>query len=128
AGVAGAARRLRIGPGLVRAAFSVEIDAPDEEEHYRQLRAVCRLARLSTVPLVSVPAAPAGTGLDAEVERLTKLVHVAEQEGILLTVDARLGTLTEDPETAAAPCEGVRGLGVTLDPGPYIAWPEHGEP
>src|SRR5262249_56314880 len=76
----------------------------------------------------SVPAAPAGTGLDAEVERLTKLVHVAEQEGILLTVDARLGTLTEDPETAAALCEDVAGLGLTLDPSPYIAGPHQGEP
>jgi len=53
-----AAQRIRIGPSLSPAAFSVEIAAQEPPEYRRQLRAICHLARLSNVPLVSMPAAP----------------------------------------------------------------------
>jgi sugar phosphate isomerase/epimerase len=125
-GAAGAS--LRVGPGVSPAAFSVEIEADDEADYQKQLRAVCRLARLSTAPLLTVPAAKAGTPVDAEVRRLGKLVGVCEREGILLTVDTRLGTLTEDPDTAVLLCQEVPGLGLTLDPSPYIAGPHRDKP
>src|SRR4030081_2603260 len=66
-----AAQRIRIGPSLTPAAFSVEIEAAGAGEYHRQLRAICRLARMSTVSIISVPAAPSGTGVDGEVKRLT---------------------------------------------------------
>src|SRR2546430_2172497 len=50
----GAAQRIRIGPSLSPAAFSVEIEAQGEE-FVRQLRAICRLARLSNVTTVTIP-------------------------------------------------------------------------
>src|SRR6516162_6752087 len=46
ADVAHAAARLRYGPGLMPAAFSVEIRA-DGADYLKQFKAVCRLARLS---------------------------------------------------------------------------------
>ncbi|HMF14880.1 MAG TPA: sugar phosphate isomerase/epimerase, partial [Gemmataceae bacterium] len=92
-----AAQLLRIGPGLVPAAFSIGIESDDPAEYQRQLRAVCRMACLSTVPVLSIPASPAGIGLDAEVERLSKLVQISEQEGVLLTVPTEAGAVTEDP-------------------------------
>jgi sugar phosphate isomerase/epimerase len=116
-----AAQQLRIGPGLAPAAFSVQIDAPLEAEYQHQLKAMCRLARLSTVPVLSLPAASSGSGVDHEVERLKTLVRLAEHEGILLTVTTELDTLTEDPAVAIALCERVPGLGLTLDPSHYIA-------
>jgi sugar phosphate isomerase/epimerase len=122
-----AAQRIRIGPSLTPAAFSVEIDAADAEEYQRQLRAVCRLARLSTVSIIAVPAAASVTGLDAEVKRLTPLVHLAQAEGIVLTLPTRIGTLTEDPDTAVRLCERVPGLGLTLDPSHFIAGPHQGK-
>jgi sugar phosphate isomerase/epimerase len=123
-----AAQRLRIGPGLAPASFSVEIDAAAEDEFHKQLRAVCRLARQSTVSLVTLPAAPAGTVVDAEVQRLGKLVQLADGEGILLNVHTRIGTLTEEPDTAVELCKQVPGLGLTLDPSHYIAGPHQGKP
>ncbi len=117
------AQRIRIGSSLCPTAFDVDIEAPDKEEHDRQLRALCRLARLATVPVVSIPAAATGTGLDAETERLTRLVHLAEAEGVILTVDNRIGTLTELPGTVVELCQRVPGLGLTLDPSHYIAGP-----
>ena len=64
-----AAQEIRIGPGLAPAAFSVCIEAPDQGEYMKQFKAVCRLACLSTVPVISLPAASSGTGLDADATR-----------------------------------------------------------
>ncbi|MBI1918914.1 MAG: sugar phosphate isomerase/epimerase [Planctomycetes bacterium] len=119
--VGAAASRLRLAAGLVPAAISVEIDAPDSEEFDRQFRAVCRLARVSMVPLLTLSAAPSGSSLDREVQRLTRLLRLAEKDGLLLTVATRSGTLTEDPDTAVTLCQRVPGLGLTLDPSHYIA-------
>jgi sugar phosphate isomerase/epimerase len=121
-----AANRLRSGPGLVPAAFSVQIEAAGEEEHHRQFRAVCRLARISTVPVLTIPVAATGTPLDFEVRRLTRLVHLADAEGVLLAVPTRIGTLTEAPDAAVALCQRVPNLGLTLDPSHYIAGPHQG--
>src|SRR5262249_50710131 len=120
--------RIRIGPSLTPAAFSVEIAADDPEEYQRQLRAVCRLARVSTVSLLTVPAAPHGSGLDAEVRRLKPLARLAEAEGMVLTLATRIGTLTEDPDAAVELCARVPGLGLTLDPSHFIAGPHQGRP
>jgi len=81
-----AAQRIRIGPSLSPAAFSVEIDTPDEGTFQRQLQAICHLARLSTVPVITIPSASAGSGIDDESKRLSHLVHLARLEGILFTV------------------------------------------
>lgn len=116
------AQRIRIGSTLSPAALSVEIHAGGEE-YLRQFRAVCRLARLATVPVMSIPAASAGTGMDAEVARLTNLARCAEAEGVILTVDTRTGTLTEHPAAAIELCNRVPNLGLTLDPSHFIAGP-----
>lgn len=121
------AQRIRLGSGLTPAAFSVRIEAANEQDYLAQLRAVCRLARLSTVPLLSIPAASSGSGLDAEVERLTGLVALAESEGVMLTVETCQGTLTEMPGTAVELCQRVPGLGLALDPSHYIAGPNQGK-
>jgi sugar phosphate isomerase/epimerase len=127
ADVGHAAARLRLGPGLTPAAFSVEIDAPSPAEHDRQFRAVCRLARITAVPLLTLAPAGAGTGLDAEVRRLTHLARLADAEGVMLTVATLTGTLTESPDAAVELCERVSGLGLTLDPSHYLAGPNQGK-
>ncbi len=127
ADVTGAAARLRYGPGLMPAAFSVEIEAPTEREATKQFQAVCRLARICTVPLLTLRAADSNTPLDAEVERLTRLVRLADSDGIQVTVATLIGTLTENPDTAVTLCERVPGLGLTLDPSHYLAGPHQGK-
>jgi len=121
------AQRLRMGPGLTPAAFCVSIEAPDAEEFTRQFRAICRLARLTAVPVLTISAAPADSALDAEVERLKRLTALAEADGVQLTVATESGTLTEDPDRAVTLCERVPGLGLTLDPSHYIAGPYGGK-
>jgi sugar phosphate isomerase/epimerase len=121
-----AAQRIRIGPSLTPGAFSVRIAAADPAEYQAQLRAICRLARHSTVSLITIPAGPSGMGLNAEIARLKPLVQLAEVEGIVLTVPTTAGTITELPATAAALCQALPGLGLTLDPSHYIAGPNQG--
>jgi sugar phosphate isomerase/epimerase len=127
ADVNGAAARLRHGPGLTAAAFSVDIAAAAEDDYQRQFRAVCRLARISAVPLLTLAPAAAGSPVDAEVQRLTRLARLAYAEGVLLTVATLSGTLTETPNGAVALCEQVHGLGLTLDPSHYTAGPHQGK-
>jgi len=122
-----AAQRIRIGPSLSPAAFSVQIDTPDPQTYQRQLQALCHLARLSMVPVITIPAAASGSGVDSEVKRLSTLVHQASLEGIVLTVETRLGTLTENPDTTVEICKRVPGLGLTLDPSHYIVGPHQGK-
>src|SRR5207249_976401 len=88
-------QRIRIGPSLTPAASDVRMAADSADEIQRQLRALCRLARMSTVSTITLPAAASGTGLDQEEARLRPLVKLAEAEGIVLTVATRIGTLTE---------------------------------
>jgi sugar phosphate isomerase/epimerase len=121
-----AAQKIRIGPSLTPAAFSIEIEAKGDD-FVQQLRAICRLARVSTVSVLTLPAASSGSGVDDEVKRLTNLVQLVESEGLILTVPTRIGTLTENPAVARELCERVPGLGLTLDPSHYIAGPYAGQ-
>jgi sugar phosphate isomerase/epimerase len=121
-----AAARLRYGPGLTPTAFSVDI-AADGEEYQRQFRAVCRLARITAVPLLTLAPAPTAVPLDAEVQRLTRLAGLADAEGILLTVGTLMGTHAETPDGAVELCERVPGLGLTLDPSHFTAGVHQGK-
>src|SRR5262249_23742507 len=82
---------------------------------------------VSAVPIITMPAASSGSGMDAEVKRLTALVRMAVAEGIVLTVETRIGTLTEYPDAALELCKRVPGLGLTLDPSHFIAGPHQGK-
>lgn len=120
--------RIRIGPSLSPAAFDVEIEAPTAHEYVSQLRAICRLARMSAVSILSIPAASNRSSFDSEILRLRELVHLVESEGLILTVATRVGTLTETPALAVELCERVPGLGLTLDPSHFINGPHQGAP
>src|SRR6516162_7158277 len=75
------AARLRHGPGLTPAAFSLEIGTSSAAEYDRRFKAVCRLARISAVPLITIKAAAVDTNLDDEIKRLQYLVSLAAAEG-----------------------------------------------
>lgn len=117
------AQRLKAS-NLPLAAFHLDLQP---SEHARAtLRAVCRLARVSTVPLLTVSAAPLGADFDADADRLCAWTRIAESEGVMLTVETHSQTLTADPLGALELCRRIPGLGLTLDPSHYLAGP-HGE-
>jgi len=104
---------------LPLAAFHADIAAADPGVARTRLRAVCRLARMLTVPLLTVPAAPLGADFDAEVGRLKDWTTVAAAEGVILSAETHAATVTADPLGALELCRRVPGLGLTLDPSHY---------
>lgn len=99
---------------------------PQTDQYLAQFRAVCKLAKATKVVALSVPAAELGTPFNQEIERLRDLVKIASQDGILVGLKTEVGTLTENPDTAVALCDNVKGLGITLDPSHYICGPWNG--
>lgn len=100
-----------------------ELDGPVVRD---QFRAVCRLARMLAVPLVTVLSAPQGSDLDAEVQRLAEWRALAEADGLLLCVETLAGTLAGEVAGAVELCKRVPGLGLTLDPSYFVAPPAAG--
>lgn len=111
-------RRLNI------AAFDVQLDAP-EEQAYAQFEAICRLARAVKVVTITVESSELGTPFNEEVERLRKLVGLAEMQGVRVGLKSQLGRLSQDPDTITVLCDNVNGLGLTFDPSAFIAGPFH---
>lgn len=118
----GVVKRLKAA-NLPLAAVHLDTGAVDPTTAREHLRAVCRLARVLAVPLLTVPAAPLGADLDAETRRLTDWAATAAVEGVMLTVETHKDTVTADPAGAAELCRRVRGLGLTLDPSHYLTGP-----
>ncbi|MFO0852197.1 MAG: sugar phosphate isomerase/epimerase [Gemmataceae bacterium] len=111
------AKRLKAG-NVPFAAFHLEVADPLGPDGRAHLKAVCRLARLLAVPLLTVP--PATADLGTECERLGEWAKVASADGVMLTVETLTGTLTGDAATAVELCRKVPGLGLTLDPSHYL--------
>ncbi len=120
--VARVAQRLKAS-NLPLAAIHLHTALSDPAEARARFRAVCRLARVSTVPLVTVLAANSGSDFAAEVARLAEWVKIAEMEGVILSVETNATTLTADPLGAVELCHRVPGLALTLDPSHYHVGP-----
>ena len=106
-------------------AYSVEIEAAGDL-YYEQFTAICGMAKATKVVTLTVPSSELGTPFNEEVERLRKLVAIAESEGVRVGMRSQIGRLTEDPDTVAVLCDNVKGLGLTLDPSHYICGPHGG--
>jgi sugar phosphate isomerase/epimerase len=119
------ASRLR-AENLPLAAFHFAPADPFGPEGRDHLRSVGRLARVLSVPVLTVAAAPAGGDMDAEVSRLTDWCKLAAAEGVILTIETHGETLTARPEVAQELCARVPGLGITLDPSHYVSGPHAG--
>ena len=118
-----AARRIRMAQNLIPTALFVGITAEEPDEYRRQLEAVCRLAKMLTVTLITIPTVPVATAVETEVKRLRELSACANQQGITLSIENTVGHLAQDPSVAVALCEAVPGLGLTLDPSHFINGP-----
>jgi len=122
----GAVRLIDRGPGLTPAALDVEFGPIDETTLRQRFDALRRFARQLTVAVITIPAAPLGTPLEQEIERLGKLSSVASEDGLVLAVRTDRATVTADPNAAMELCETIPGLGITLDPSHYLIGPHAG--
>ena len=117
------AQRLRAA-NLAFAAFHFDMKNDPGCSDLAGLHAICRLARLLAVPLVTVPAGAKETPPDLEVKRLIRCQQVAAAEGVILSLETHGETLTRTPGMAVELCQNVPGLGLTLDPSHYHISPE----
>jgi sugar phosphate isomerase/epimerase len=113
-------QRIRNGPSVTPAAFEVDFGTVDAATLQRRYEAICRFAKVLTVAVISIPAAPRGTPMGQEVNRLRALAEYATREGLVLTVPTDAQAITSSPEAALELCEAVPGLGLTLDPSHFI--------
>ncbi|VTR98556.1 sugar phosphate isomerase/epimerase family protein [Tuwongella immobilis] len=104
------------------AALHLEL-AGDIATQRLHLQACARLARVMTVPVMTVLASPLGSDFAAEVVRLQEWNRIVAAEGVILSVETNSNTLTADPLGAIELCKRVPGLGITLDPSHYIQGP-----
>ena len=118
--------RVRYGPSLTPSALELDFGDLDPKTLRRRFEAMCRLAKPLTVAVLTIPAAPLGTPMEAEVARLSGLAEVATREGLVLSIATESTTLTADPAAAVALCKAIPGLGLTLDPSHYIHGPHQG--
>jgi len=102
--------------------YDVHIDATGDE-HYQQFESICRLGKATKVVTLTVPSGELGIPFNEEVERLQKLVTIAEGEGVRVAMKSQIGRLSEDPDTVKVLCDNVKGLGLTLDPSHYLCGP-----
>jgi sugar phosphate isomerase/epimerase len=119
---------LRAAGGLTISAIHVEFAMNlSRAAIAEQMKAICRLARVLTTPLISVPAAPHDADIEHEIERLDWLNRLACADGVTLTIETRAGTLTADPAKAIELCRRVPGLGLALDPSHFLIGPHHSQ-
>ena len=108
-------------------AFDVRITA-EKQEHYDQFTAICQMAKAAKVVTITVPSAERGTPFNEEVEHLRRLVDIATLHGVRVGIKSQLGRLSEDPDTVMVLCDNCKGLGLTMDPSPYICGSYQGRP
>lgn len=117
-------RRLRRGPSLTFTALDLDFGPVDDATFRKRFDGACRLAKLLTTAVLTIPASPAGTPFPDEVSRLTELSAAASREGLVLTVANHAETLTSTPQAALELCRAVPGLALTLDPSHFLAGPQ----
>jgi sugar phosphate isomerase/epimerase len=110
---------------LTPVAYAVDPDPGDN--YYKQFAACCKLAKATKVVTITVRSGELGTPFNAEIERLRELASMATQAGVVLGVLTQEGRISQDPSTAVVLCQQVKGLGITLDPSPFICGPHKGE-
>jgi sugar phosphate isomerase/epimerase len=115
-------QRLRRGPSLVPSSLHLDFGPIDWSDPVtrRRFDGLCRLAKGLNVAVVTLHAAPTGTPLADEVDRLTQLASTAMREGLVLALLTHSDTLTGDPQVAVDLCKAVPGLGLTLDPSHFL--------
>ncbi len=124
-----AIQRLRRGPALVPSSLYVDFGPVNWSDPLtrRRFDGLCRLAKSLSVAVITMHAAPAGTPVADEIQRLSHLAGYAMREGLVLALLTHSDTLTGDPQIAIDLCKAVPGLGLTLDPSHFLQGP-HPQP
>jgi len=117
--------RLKRGPALIPSTLYLDFGPVDWADPVQKKRfdGHCRFAKALNVAVLTMKAAPAGTSLDAEIQRLKGLSATAMRQGLVLAMLTHRESLTGDAGAALQLCKAVPGLGLTLDPSHFVGGP-----
>jgi sugar phosphate isomerase/epimerase len=90
------------------------------EAYFDTFKECCELAKFSKIITLSVESGEHGTPFNEEVERYKRLVKIADQHGVRVSMRSQAGHLSADPDTVSVICGHVKGLGLALDPSQYL--------
>ena len=107
--------------------FDVDLGECSLDDQAVRLGAVCDLARALDVSVLTLSAGRWGSPLVQAAERLRRLLPVASERGVQMSVPTHREQVTAMAEAAVRLCELVPGLGVTLDPAHLHADSNRGE-
>ena len=113
--------RCRNTQRLTPVAYAVDPEPGDD--YYKQFAACVKLAKATKVVAITVRSGELGTPFNAEIERLQELARIATLDGVLVGVLTEEGRISQDADTAVVLCQQVKGLGLTLDPSPFVCGP-----
>lgn len=99
--------------------LNLQIDG-EGDDYYDTFKDCCELAKFSKIVTLTVPSGEHGTPFNEEVERFKKLVKIADQHGVRVSMRSQAGHLSADPDTVSVICGHVKGLGLALDPSHYL--------
>jgi len=69
---------------------------------------------------VVVRSSELGTPFNEEVERLQRMVAIAQLEEVVVSLLTETGRMSESPDTVTVLCNHAKGLGIALDPSYFI--------
>jgi sugar phosphate isomerase/epimerase len=103
---------------LTVVALNLRIQA-EGEVYFDTFKACCELAKFSKIVSLTVESGEHGTPFNEEVERFKRLVQIADNHGVRVSMRSQVGHLSADPDTVSVICGHVKGLGLALDPSQY---------
>jgi sugar phosphate isomerase/epimerase len=101
-------------------------DKPTIEQNLREFDAIARFAQTARIPVICLSAGGIQQGVAIEqqiakvAEHLKRLVDIASDMQVALTVETHSGSVAEEYDHALALVEAVPGLGLTWDPSHFI--------
>ncbi|MEY2726851.1 MAG: hypothetical protein RLZZ458_2718 [Planctomycetota bacterium] len=111
---------LRMKEASRLAASAIFLEGETERSSFE---GVVNLARSLRVAQLTIESAPRGTPFNSEVDRLRECQALCHAAGVRLGMLTQAGRLSEDPHTAVELCQAAPGVGITLDPSPFICRP-----
>ncbi len=99
--------------------YSLRFDTSGEA-FFDQFAKCCQLAKATKVVCLTVDSGEHGTPFNEEVERFKRLVAIAQNHGVCVSMRSQHGHLSGDVDQVSVICSHVKGVGLSLDPSQYI--------
>ena len=116
--LSGVLLRIRQGPTIGISGITLRLDSPENEAAF--VEASAHLAKQLATAVLTIDPRPGNSSVDAEIQRLTPLHRACSRQGVVLCVSTKQDSATGTPAGAVELCERLPGIGLSLDPSPFV--------